>query len=63
MYKFFYEGEDRAIVVVSAGNKTTQVLDEVRQYQDGQYVGSSEATVFRLVIHLPGQQLAVVFIH
>ena len=72
IYKYVYKGSDRAMVSVSEGNMN-QAHDELREYQDGRYVGASEAawrllrfpmhkeypTVVRLAIHLPDQQQVV----
>ncbi len=68
--QYVHKGDTRAIVSVSAGDGTNQVEDEVRQYQDGRYIGASEASwrilqfpmhrespnVVRLPIHLQDQQ-------
>jgi len=76
LYKYIYKGPDRAVVSTAPSTDTTDnehqetILDEVRMYQAGRYIGSSEAAwrlfafslheefphVQRLQIHLPGHE-------
>lgn len=73
MFKYIYKGHDRAQVAYAI-DAVRAPADEIRAYEDGRYVSSTEAAwrifgfhchgkdpkVKRLPIHLPGEQAVVV---
>ncbi len=79
LYKYVYKGSDRAVVSVtpvqdqghqSEPTATTTTHDEIKDFQDGRYISTSEAAwrlcdfplhskfpnVVRLIVHLPGNE-------
>jgi hypothetical protein len=81
LYKYVYKGHDRALWTVreqrSQGSnaQAEEARDEIREFQDGRYIGACEAVwrtfgfsngeiwppVQRLALHLPGEE--TVYVH
>ena len=75
LYKYIYKGHDRALWEVrSTARAADEPRDEIREFQDGRYIGACEAvwrtfgfstgtiapTVMRLDLHLPGEETVYV---
>ena len=71
IHKYIYKGHDMATLQVDGNGNQVQVIDEIKEYIDGRYIGPTEAcwhlfefkmheekpSVYRLPVHLENEQM------
>jgi hypothetical protein len=71
IHKYIYKGHDMATLQVDGNGNQVQVVDEIKEYIDGHYIGPSEAcwhlfeftmheekpSIYRLPVHLENEQM------